>query len=438
MTLLALRRGLLETRRTFVWATTPAYAPMAVALLVGFALAVVAWGPGRTPALALLLPMLWAMAPSRLVAFVLTAAYHMGVVRFLPEFAGTWFHSLAAGYGLWGAVGLLCGGAWALCWPKNGGSLRVVLSTAAVMLLSVIPPIGAVLPGHPLVGVGFLLPAAGWFGVCAFFLLTVAGCWLVRSWLPQRFADRRWIGGVILIAVAALLWLDGATPDGDGGKVAGRVGALDSRWGGYPKRDSLEVMARIAQVGQASARLEGGEDGIDTLIFAESVLGVYDPSLYPVIELEVLRKTRQAGQTIVVGADLESGGKQLQKIAIVFRPDGSSSYVAARQSVPVSEWAPWARENHFPVDWLANSTVNIGGGITARIMFCYEEYLTGLHLLSELRGDHQLVVAMSNLWASENPLTSSVQASHTEGMARLFGRKWVRAVNLPRPSGNGA
>ena len=241
-----------------------------------------------------------------------------------------------------------------------------------------------------------------------------------------------------MLVVAAFLWFVGATPDSNGGKVAGRIGALDSRWGGYPKRDSLEVMSRISQVGLATARLAGGDDGINTLIFAESVLGVYDPSLYPVIELEVLRKTRETGQTVVVGADLEYGDKQLQKIAIVFRPDGSSSYLTARQSVPVAEWKPWARENHFPGDWLATSTVDIGGGIRARIMFCYEEYLTGLHLLSEMQGEHQMVVAISNLWASENTLTSFVQASHTEGMARLFGRKWVRAVNFPRPKVNGA
>ena len=436
MTVLALREGLSVARMAIGGAKLPVPTSFAVALFVGLALAFAAWGPGRTPALALLLPLLWVGAPSRATAFVLTGAYHLGVVRFLPEFAGNWFQSLTAGYGLWIAVGLLCGGAWALCWPKDRGALRVVLSAAAALVLTVVPPFGAVLPGHPLIGMGYLFPASNWFGVCAFLLVTVAGCWLARTWLPRRYPNRLCTGGVLMLVVAAFLWFVGATPDSNGGKVAGRIGALDSRWGGYPKRDSLEVMSRISQVGLATARLAGGDDGINTLIFAESVLGVYDPSLYPVIELEVLRKTRETGQTVVVGADLEYGDKQLQKIAIVFRPD--ASYVTARQSVPVAEWKPWARKSHFPVDWLATSTVDIGGGIRARIMFCYEEYLTGLHLLSEMQGEHQMVVAISNLWASENTLTSFVQASHTEGMARLFGRKWVRAVNFPRPKVNGA
>jgi len=43
-----------------------------------------------------------------------------------------------------------------------------------------------------------------------------------------------------------------------------------------------------------------------------------------------------------------------------------------------------------------------------------------------------VVVSLANLWAADDPLANSVQASYTQGMALLFRRNWVRSVNLPR------
>lgn len=411
--------------------------PLLFSAVFGLLLSVAAWGPGRTPALALMLPVLWVMSPTRLAAFVTTAAYHLGVSRFLPEFAGTWFASIGAGYLLWAVTGLVCGSAWALCWPRSSGSSRVVIGTLAALVVTLAPPVGAMLPGHPLVGMGYVAGATGWFGVALYFATTAFVCWFFRVWVRFHVGPRRWVVLAGIVVLGGFLWLDGARPDPSGGKVVGKVGAFHSRWGEYPRRDSLEVMGRIAKIGQATAELAGGVDGIDTVIFPESVIGVYDPSLLPVVELEVLRKTRRSGQNVVVGADLPAADRTVRKAAIVFRPDGSSSYLAARQPVPVAEWRPWSDGNSVPIDWLAESTVNIGGGIRARIMFCYEEYIPALHLLSEARSKHHMVVAIANLWAATNPLASSIQASHTEGMARLFGRPWIRSVNLPSESSPG-
>ena len=61
--------------------------------------------------------------------------------------------------------------------------------------------------------------------------------------------------------------------------------------------------------------------------------------------------------------------------------------------------------------------------------FCYEEYMPILSLIDEAAYDHNMVVVLSNLWATKDPLSSLVQGAHTQGMALLFGRRWVRAVN---------
>lgn len=62
-------------------------------------------------------------------------------------------------------------------------------------------------------------------------------------------------------------------------------------------------------------------------------------------------------------------------------------------------------------------------------MFCYEEYIPALHLLNEAYDDHNLVIVMANGWAAANLTASDVQAAHSEGMARLFGRRYLRAEN---------
>ena len=127
----------------------------------------------------------------------------------------------------------------------------------------------------------------------------------------------------------------------------------------------------------------------------------------------------------------------MQKAALVFRADGSSSYVVARQPVPLAEWAPWREQGTYEIDWFANSVASIGGGVKARVVFCYEEYIPILHLISEAREEHNMVLVLANLWAASS-LADEIQRAHTEGMARLFRRPWVRAVNFPAPLRDGA
>ena len=54
------------------------------------------------------------------------------------------------------------------------------------------------------------------------------------------------------------------------------------------------------------------------------------PSLDDVIELEIVKRIRRTGQTVVLGADVDDGGGRFRNIALVLRPDGSRSIVSAR------------------------------------------------------------------------------------------------------------
>jgi len=412
-----------HARTAFLWI---------VSSVAGFVLAWLAWGPDRTPGLSLLLPVCWVFASSRTSAWLLTSSYHLGVTRFLPDFAGRWFESTVMGWSFWLAMGALCGLAWAISWTKRRDALAVSASWLGVLVLTLVPPFAMVLPGHPVVALGYVVPGAGWVGVGGYFV--GMGLLLILARRPGGVSSATKAGYVRLVvgvAMAGFIFIVGDKPEPSAGKVVGKIGALETHWGGFPKRDSLEVVQRIVKIGRASRSLVGGEGEISTLVVAESVLGVYDPSLYPVLDIEVLKDMRTTGQSLVVGADIFASEKVLQKAALAFRADGSSGYVVARQPVPVAEWAPWGQAATYDLDWTAVSVLNIGGGVKARIMFCYEEYIPMLHLISEAREEQHMVVVMANLWAASDPLANEVQAAHTEGMAKLFRRPWVRAVNFP-------
>jgi hypothetical protein len=402
--------------------------PIALSAILGGGLGLLAWSPGHTPALGVLFPLLWVTRRSRMTAFICAAAYHLAVVRFLPDFASNWFDSTIAGLACWLAVGVVSGVVWAVMWPRRSNSPCLVLSVCAVLVVLLLPPFGAVVPAHPVVAWGFLVPGSGWSGVgLMFFLTSIGACWL-RSCASALHQRRRWLGVVLL---STLVWTGGVVPQPQDGISAGQVLAVQTQFGGFPEYGSLDVMERLVRMGEMMARQTHLGDQIKTVVFPEAIIGLYDRSLQPSIDLELVGPITSLGRTLVVGADIAAASKQFQNAAIILRPDGTSTTIVARQTVPIAQWRPWASGVTFPADWLAKSTADVGGGIHARFMFCHEEWMPALHLLSEAREEHEIVIAMGNLWAAQDETASYVQGSHTQGMALLFGRSYVRAVNGP-------
>jgi len=409
-------------------AQVPGLAPLGVAVGLMVAAATLGWLAWPTaPALAVLIPLVWALSPSRWSAAGVGAFYVLSAARFLPDMAGRWFDSVPVGIALLLGIGLVAALVYGSLWRRRWTPLTLASAAVALLLLTMVGAV--VLPGHMLVGWGFLLPGWGWFGVACMFIVTPLLAVALAIWLPRRFA-RWWTPtaalGVVVLVVGVLGERPADSPTA--GRLAGSVGAINTQWGEFPEPGSMEVIQRIMKIGQAAQQLAGGEGGLSTVVFPETVLGRYDPSLFPVIQMEIANRIKATGQTVVVGADVMSGPGRYLNAAIIVRPDGSTSWLSARQTTPVGQWRPW-HALHMPADWLAPSVVELGPGIKARLMFCHEEYMPLLHLLSEAREPHNLVVGLANLWAASDALPNAVQSAHTEGMARLMGRRWVRAVN---------
>lgn len=395
-------------------------------LLMGAALGVSAWGQGRVPVLALLLPVLVALSATRSQAFCVGLGYAVAVLRYSAAFIGSWFgDDMLIGSAAVLTYGVLSGFVWSLGWS---GSIRPIRRSAATLLgwlIALLPPAAIGVPGHPVIAAGYLLPDWGWFGVAASALLPAAAVWAAA--LHGQARSR-----VSVTAVAAAALVFGAAGVALNEKPAASlvrgVQAVSTQWGKLANAD--EVLTRMERMG----RLQASPLAV-TVVWPESILGRYDPATYPVLDLEVLRASRRAGAVHIVGMDIPLPGDRILNSAVAFYPDGSTATATARQPAPASLWKPWKATGTFVANWRSYNMLHLGQGDRAAVLFCYEEYVPALYLLNEAFDEPTVYLAMANTWAARQPGASAIQTWHSLGMARLFGRGYLKAENRPSPPG---
>lgn len=392
----------------------------AAGLAGGLLLGVAAWGEGRVPVLALTLPVLVVFSRSRLQAFCVAAGYAIATARFGASFIAAWFDDeMAIGAAGVLAYGLITGCVWAVGWTASGNwSVRALAITVAWLLALAG---GIAVPGHPVIGAGYVFPGSGWIGVAiALALPTVAlgAASLLRTPAIRTVAL---LGFVFLLAAAGMLLRE---PPPTAVAVRG-IQPQRTQWGRLSgQEDALDRMQRMG----AAAH---GEQ-VASVVWPESIIGRFDPAMYPVLELEVLRDARRSGRTHVVGMDIPTPGERLLNAAVAFYPDGRTATAIARQPAPVSLWKPWRHTATFVADWTAHNMLPMGQGDRAAVIFCVEEYMPVLYLLNEALDAPTVYLALTNTWAAQSSAAATIQTWHSLGMARLFGRPYLKAENRPR------
>lgn len=413
-------------RRAITARAATRWGQLASGLAAGLALGMTAWGVGRVPLLALLLPLVVTYSRSRLQAAGVAFGYAMAVLRYIPAYASSWFDdSLLVGALVTAPAILLTGGVWTLGWSASRLVWRRAAAISAAWLVALLPPAALGVAGHPLTAMGLVLPGTGWAGVLAAWVMPAFAVWLAARWRNGT----RWKSAAFgwLIAVAAITGIALHEPLQAQRTTSAQRGILaqQTAWGELPPNRTEKALARIQSMGQAPAH-----DAL-TVVWPESIMGRYEPSLYSVLELEVLRPARRAGKTVVVGMDIPMQGNRLLNAAVAFYPDGNTATAVARQPAPISLWRPWRDTNTFVADWRARNTLALGQGDEAAVIFCYEEYLPVLYLLNELTGRPSIYLVLANSWAASDPGAAAVQGWHSFGMARLFGRAYLKAENRP-------
>jgi len=398
-------------------------APILCTAGIGALLGWAAWGEGRAPALAAMLLICVGLCETRLQAFALGMFYTLALMRHVPEFIAGWFENNAViGVGAVLTYSLIAGGVWCTGWTATKVPWKKSLAVFRGWALALLPPAAIAVPGHPLIAWGSITPGAGWIGVALSVGLSAAFVWVVAA----RKIDRRFVVMAMAI-VAAILGFIGWTAFGEKPQAPSGVVGMTTYWGGIKSPE--DVIERISLMGKES-RAAPLRDDKSVVIWPESILGTFDHAFQSVLNIEVLKPTKRVGVTQVIGMDLDQYGRSVV-VARAFYPDGGVQTARSRQPAPLSLWRPWMSKGTFDADWTGNNTLKLAGGKTAAVIFCYEEYIPALYLINEIKDDVEMYVAMANTWAEPATEGSFIQTQHSQGMAKLFARSYVKAENRP-------
>lgn len=376
---------------------------IAVAALVG----AVAWsGDPLTLPLAMMFPALWALAGSRIVAALVSAAYFLAASRGLPQGVANFYGSdLWPGLLLWLAASLSFVALHTLLWTSCPGGGRAVRFALAAVLMAV-PPFGIVGWAHPLTAAGVLFPGWGWWGLVG----AAAGLLVMttRAWPAAAIA----LGGFWLWSAA--FWTEPPLPDDfravdlEMGQSLGRDNSLERQ------RELIATVVRVAR------------EGDKIVVLPESGLGFWTPSV------EHLWRDALSGSDItVVGGAAVVDPSGYDNVLVEISAHEAQILYHERMPVPVSMWQPWrglmgqgggARARLF-----ANPVVELAGQRIAPLI-CYEQLLVWPVLQSMLHAP-DAIVATGNGWWTAGTSIVAIQNASTIAWARLFGLPLVTAFN---------
>ncbi|MAZ15907.1 MAG: conjugal transfer protein TraB [Ahrensia sp.] len=346
-------------------------------------------------------PALWAFAPSRLVAGLVSMAYFMAASRGLPVGVSIFYASdIWVGLGLWIAASLLFVTVHTVLWSPKPGWHRPLRYLVAATLMSV-PPFGIVGWASPITAAGVLFPAWGWAGLAA----TAAGlsAMTTRAW-PLAGAG---IG--VAFSVSALTWSDPESPEG----WVGINTAFDYQAGNHA--DYAQHMATIALVRRAV------ENGARTIVLPESALGIWTPTTE-----RLWTRSLADLNVIVAGGAVVVNDSGYDNVMIELTGEGARILYRERMPVPISMWRPWA-SGGASAEFFANPTGRFARTSIAPLI-CYEQLLVWPILQSILSGP-DVIVATGNGWWTGDTNIVPIQKASARAWASLFGLPLVIAFN---------
>ncbi|MEE9926410.1 MAG: conjugal transfer protein TraB [Brucella anthropi] len=379
-------------------------------LLIGAAIASgwVGWsGEVLLLPVALIFPALWAHAPSRPVAAMVSAGYFLAASRGLPQGVASFYEAdLWPGLLLWLAASASFIGVHAALWTRLPGKGRAACYLAAAVLMG-LPPFGVTGWAHPVTAAGVLFPGWGWWGVGA----AAAGLASMTSlyWPVATIA----LTGFWLWSAAT--WTQPVVPEGwtgvdlEHGQSLGRDGSLDHH------RDLIATVRR--QAGQKSR----------VILLPESALGFWTPTVARLWKDGL----RDLDVTVIAGAAVIDASGYDNVMVAVSAGEARILY-RERMPVPVSMWQPWrvwtgqgggARAHLF-----ANPIVDLAGARIAPLI-CYEQLILWPALQSMLHAP-DIIAATGNGWWTAGTSIVAIQRASATAWARLFDRPLVTAFNI--------
>lgn len=383
-----------------------------LASILGFAVA----GHGMAGlATAPLVAYLWARASTRLIAGAVALAYYLGATRDLPLGAFAFFGDDAfsgSGYVLWMTICVALAMPWMALWSRPArGYGYYAWRVPLILALLALPPLGVFGLANPLTAAGALFPGVRWTGLALTLVLTVAyACAAARS--PRVLAI------LLCVHVGAFSYgwhYDEPVSPWQGVNTA--YGRLDE-----PGQD---VFMRAHSVHRLLGNKVGAAAPGATLIFPETIIGLWTQAAADFWTVNVLDETARTGKNVLLSGLLPHADGTYESILIAV---GSSIRLvyAQRVPVPISMWKPFS-PGGARANWLDAGVFEFAGKRVAAFV-CYEQLLVWPVVLSFMH-EPQVVIAVSNGWWARDTSIPTAQLTAMRAWARLFGTPLVFAAN---------
>ncbi len=378
---------------------------------LGALIGLLVWRLDAPVSLALLLPLIWLNAGSRLAGAGAVMAYYLAGAFDLIDAVQMFGHSVGVGIFAWVGQAAFLAIPWFLLWtPADGAgrTWRVILALVA----TAIPPFGLFNWLSPLLAAGELLPGTGLLGLAGTIFLSM----LLATWTQWRGQLRQKFMFIGITAVMATQLVTVALPRPTA--PAGWVG-INTDMGALPPNNGPAQFTRTQAVKQT---IKGVTPGTVSIL-PESILGRWRPAT------QYWLGPGRPDTTVLIGADVPApeGG---YRNALVNQNTGAI-IATARIPMPFSLWKPWAPAESAHMAPFSSGVIQVGTH-QAAVSICYEDALVWPQIVSLAQGPKVLVSTANNWFVSHGSHVSSIQTRSVTLTARLFRVPLVRGVNSAR------
>lgn len=389
------------------WFSLPDLVQSGLLVGAGIAIGLIGWsGEPRLLPAAMLFPALWALAPSRIAAALVSAGYFLAASRGLPQGVSNFYGAgFEAGIALWIAASSLFVTTHTLLWTAQPGWGRVFRYAIIAVLLSV-PPIGIVGWAHPITASGIVFPGWGWLGLAATALGLLA---MTTRW---RTIAAPILGGFWMVSAAN--WASPTQPNGWLG-VETQFRGAKGHYAGYDQQ--IETIRMV---------LNAVNEGAEVVVLPESAAGIWTPTTE-----SLWREALQGIEVIVNLGAIIVGPNGYDNVMLEVSASGAEVLYRERMPVPVSMWQPWLAWIGEPAgaraDFFANPVADLHARRVAPLI-CYEQLLVW-PILQSMLNTPEMIIATGNGWWTSGTAIVDIQLASTQAWARLFDLPAVMVFN---------
>lgn len=412
------------------------------------AIAVFAWnGDAIALPLALIFPLIWSRAKTRLAAALISASYILVASRDLPLSVAEYFKAdILLGLGVWIAAAFPFVLLHVLLW-RQAADWRRAFCYALIMALTGFPPFGITGFAHPLTAAGIVFPGWGWFGL---FATVILACCLVTKhcWMAALVLGAFWLWSSApnlsskIPMVSPTASTEILSPASSEAKplalptarpLAGQTAwpkVWPKTWKGVElhvgmslgRDPSLRHQRELVAIVEEAA----GRDK-SFILLPESALGLWTPAR----ERFWAQSLGSRALTVIAGATVINADGY-DNVILALDESGSRVIYRQRMPVPISMWRPWhawtGQSGGTPARFFENPVAEFDG-MTVAPLICYEQLLLW-PVLHSMAYDPDLLIVIGNGWWTAGAKIVAVQRASATAWAWLFSMPLVMSFNI--------